>query len=389
MGETTTAQEISCAYELCHRCDPILVQSGHRPRRFHDDACRQAQHRLLKARAERETQERTLAQRWVGYLPETRQLLERALNLQGEEYARQFGAVIAKERHDAQANSTLEERNAYLEITLARYCDIVDLQDHARRKQQFMAVGQLLGYPHLAKGSVGEGEQAWEEYLGSATEEMLAEAVTYGHEMACQAEDIRQYREENSRLGRAERLVSKLRKEQEHLQQRLAELERAMVVEAKRLADERAEALHEKHRRASLLIAELKKQLVRQEQEALVRVAELEASLHEEKQQQQRTIGALKDLKRQGRQRDRRRITALEGELREYEQRCQYTQLTMLQLYLREDVDVRHVFHLEREGTTYTVITIDNQGTAMTENGAIQLTDAEIEQGRAYVVGQL
>jgi hypothetical protein len=365
MDETTT-QEVPCAYELCRRQEPIQIIPGHRIRRFHDDACRQAQHRLLKARAERETQERALAQHWVGYLPETRQLLERALNLQGEEYARQFGEVIAKEREQgqvlalgqeqvaglragwedyqpftrqtlealatgryrdllhlfslvamaideerryAQANSALEERNAFLEITLARYRDIVDLQDHARLEQQFMAVGQILGYPRLAKGSVGEGEQAWEGHLGRATDEMLAEAVTYGHEMACQAEDIRQYREENSRLGRAERLVSKLRLEQEHLQQRLAELEREIVAEAKHLADERTEALHEKHRRASLLIAELKKQLARQEQEAVVRVAQLEASLHKE---QQLTDAALKDLKRQGREQDRRRMRELE-----------------------------------------------------------------------------
>lgn len=392
MGETTTAQEVSCAYELCRRGDPILVQQGHRPRRFHDDACRQAQHRLLKARAARAKEERALAQSWGKYLPETRQLLERALRVHGEEYARQLGEAIAKERElgmaiDEERFSTrekldLEARNAYLEITLACYRDSVDLQEHAKLAQQCMAVGQLLGYPHLAKHGIGEGEQAWEEFLDRATGEALAGTIVYGHELLRQAEDIRQYREEYSRLGRAERQIKKLSQAEEALKQRIAELERGTVAEAKRLADERTQALQDKHRRASLLIAELKKQ----EQEALARIGELAASLQEEQRGHQCTLQSLRDLKQQGRKPDRRRIKELEEDLRDYQRRCQFDRLTMLQLYLHEDI--RHVFRLQRAASAFTVIALDNGGTALTEHGAIQLTDDEIEQCRAFVVGQ-
>src|SRR5256885_772115 len=99
---TAAPQQVPCAYELCRRGDPILVRPGHRPRCFHDDACRQAQHRLVLARQQQEKLLVTLREGWEGYPSETQQILAALVHQYGVECARQVVALLAAGRESAQ-----------------------------------------------------------------------------------------------------------------------------------------------------------------------------------------------------------------------------------------------------------------------------------------------
>lgn len=60
-----------------------------------------------------------------------------------------------------QASNEMQKRVAYLEIQLSAYRAVAD---RARIVQQFMAVGQLLGYRALDKYHIGEGMNDWADY---------------------------------------------------------------------------------------------------------------------------------------------------------------------------------------------------------------------------------
>ena len=94
-----------CTYELCKRSDPIEVTPGHRRRQYHDENCRQAQHRLLEARRIYET----LCQVWTPFLPETQQVFQDLLGQHGEIWTRRVIAVITAERDQAGRPSLSED----------------------------------------------------------------------------------------------------------------------------------------------------------------------------------------------------------------------------------------------------------------------------------------
>src|SRR5258708_6893300 len=89
MGES---QWRRCAYELCPRSEELIeIKRGHRKKQFHDDACRQAQHRLLAAQNVYDD----LRQTWSAFLPETQTFVEVLLAQHGEIWARRATAAIS------------------------------------------------------------------------------------------------------------------------------------------------------------------------------------------------------------------------------------------------------------------------------------------------------
>ena len=273
---------VRCTYELCQRSDPIEITSGHRRKQYHDDACRQAQHRLLEARRIYES----LRQVWSPFLPKTQQLLGDLLAQHGETWTRRSIAAITAERshlgqpslsedeqtalrelwadlqpftrnilegllsrqHEtlsllnlvtlaigeerthAMCNSELEQRNAYLEITLAEYRRIIDLEDREKIGQQFMAMGELLGFRALTGYRLGQGIEKWKDYRSWTGERQLSEVMIYGRELLAQEEAVKesaaqksQLRQAEQRLTEAEGEVQTLRRQIEHLEVEQAE----------------------------------------------------------------------------------------------------------------------------------------------------------------------
>src|SRR6266699_3678071 len=99
-----------CAYEVCQKADPIEIIPGHRRRQYHDEACRQAQHRLLEGRRIYET----LCQAWAPLLLETRAFLEDLLAQHGEAWTHRAIAAITAERNQARQPSLSEDEQASL-----------------------------------------------------------------------------------------------------------------------------------------------------------------------------------------------------------------------------------------------------------------------------------
>jgi hypothetical protein len=106
-----------CAYELCKRADPITITPGHRRKLYHDDACRQAQHRLLSARRTYAT----LCQLWAAFLPETRAVLRQLLEEHGEAWTRRLIRAICAERDQARQPALTEDERAALRAQYAEF----------------------------------------------------------------------------------------------------------------------------------------------------------------------------------------------------------------------------------------------------------------------------
>jgi hypothetical protein len=346
---------VRCAYELCQLSDPIEVVPGHRRKRYHDDACRQAQHRLLAARRIYET----LCQAWVPFLSETQQLLEDLLGQHGETWVRRAIAAITAERDQAQqprlsedepralrqqwadlqpftqrileglstsngvsqrllslvtmaigeerthalCNSELEQRNAYLEIRLSEYRGMIDLEDRAIIERQFIAVGQLLDYRALPRYRVGTGLDKWEDYRSWTDERTLAEVIVYAREVLAQESSIKENAGEKSKLRQTEKRLTDAEAQVQTLQTQIEHLEA-----------ERAEWIAWK---------------------------EAEIVLH--------------------------------------------SQLTAMQRYLRERQDAAAI-PIVRNGATIRVVALGNDALAVTEDhGLVRLSDDELEQGRIWV----
>jgi hypothetical protein len=261
---------VRCAYELCKRSDPIESIPGHRRKLYHDDNCRQAQHRLLAARKVREA----LSQLWSAFLPETQQFLSSLLEQSGEALAQRAIAAITTERNQAQApsltedeqaairqqwgdvqpftrnileslltqrhdtlslfnlimlaiseerrhaacNSELERRAAYLEVTLAEYRQIVDLEGREKIEQQFKVTGELLGYRAMPHYHLGEGVERWEDYRSWTDERTLAEVVRDGKEILAEEGAARMRAQEKSRLRQVERQLAEAQKRVKELE---------------------------------------------------------------------------------------------------------------------------------------------------------------------------
>jgi len=266
-----------CAYELCKRADPIEVIPGHRRKQYHDEACRQAQHRRLSARKTYAA----LCQLWAAFLPETQQALQQLLEEHGEIWTRRIIAAITdeldqagqpslsedeqaafrelwadlqpftrnileslvtqrhgllallnlitlaigEERTHAICNSGLEQRAAYLEIMLAEYRRIIDLSDEEKIRQQFMAVGQLLDYRALPKYQVGAGLDKWEDYRSWTDERTLAEVVIYARVVLAQESAVKEDTTRKSKLRHAEKQLTNAQAQVQALQEQVEALE--------------------------------------------------------------------------------------------------------------------------------------------------------------------
>jgi hypothetical protein len=331
MGEATTAQEVSCAYELCRRGDPILVQPGHRLRRFHDAACRQAQHRLAEARKRQEQQLAVLRERWEGYAPETQQLLAVLLSQHGEDCALQVIELLAAERERTRALAP------------------IDLSERAARERQCMAIGELLGYRRIRQYQVSEGLHSWAAFCSLVDDRMLDEVGTYGRVLLREREEASRFASEFNQMYKAREQIKQLQQSEETLKRQLRQLEELLAGEINRLAEEKAATIREKQRKASLLVAELKKQLAATEQQ-LARY---------------RTLFDLDEAI------------------------CPWTSLTVVQEYLR-DSPANDTVPFKRQGKTIHVLAINNQAMAVTrDQGLLRLNDVEVEQCRLYALHQL
>lgn len=272
--------EVQCAFELCKRTDAIESIPGHRRKLYHDDNCRQAQHRLLEARA----QIATLRQLWMDYLPATQHLLEDVLARQGEAWVRSIVAAIAaerdqarhpslldeeqealkhqwsdlqrgtqqilesllnggrsdpsilfhlillainEERRHAQCNSEQDQRAADLDIKVAAYRQIIDLDDRAKLVQQFLAVGQLLDYRAIPKFRIAAGLEAWEDYQSWTYEDTLAEVIVYVRELMAEEHATKELAENRSKVRQMERDLTTAQSEIHELRERMQQAQEA------------------------------------------------------------------------------------------------------------------------------------------------------------------
>lgn len=269
-----------CAYERCQKTERIETISGHRRRQYHDEACRQAQHRLVETRRIREQ----LRQRWSPFMVETQQLLDDLLTVSGEAWMRRlvdamlqecdqaqqpvltqderasfqaqwadfqpmtrhalegvlttrFDALrlltlvtlaIDVERQHATCNSALEQRNAYLEIALVEYRRIIDLEDREKIEQQFLVMGELLGYRAIPKYRLGAGVDRWQDYRSWTDETTLAEVIRDGKDILVEEEATRDRAKERSRVREVEQELAVA-------QHRIADMERKVEKQQHRI----------------------------------------------------------------------------------------------------------------------------------------------------------
>src|SRR5579864_8375871 len=128
---TDTDGQTVCGYGPC----PVVITQlpGHRRKEYCSDAHRQAALRQRKRQGHEQEQQRKSAN--VGYFlekihtPGLRGILEQILQDQGEVAVLRLIVAVTSECEQAQANDSAQQRMAYLEIQLAEYRKIVDLQD--------------------------------------------------------------------------------------------------------------------------------------------------------------------------------------------------------------------------------------------------------------------
>ena len=269
-----------CAYERCQKTERIEAIPGHRRRQYHDEACRQAQHRLLEARRIREQ----LRQHWSQLRSETQLLLDDLLDASGEAWTQRVldamfqerdqalqpvltedgqasfqaqwatfqpvtrhaleGALTSKldalrlltlvtlaidvERQHAICNSELERRNTYLETTFVKYRRLIDLEDREKIEQQFLVMGELLGYRAIPKYRLGAGVDRWQDYRSWTDETTLAEVIRDAKDILGEEEVARNRAKERS-------WVREVEQELAAAQQRIADLERKIEKQQQRI----------------------------------------------------------------------------------------------------------------------------------------------------------
>lgn len=164
---------------------------------------------------------------WADLQPSTRSILEGLLTRRYETLSllNLVTLAIGEERTHALCNSELEQRNAYLEIKLAEYRQIIDLSDREKIEQQFMAVGQLLDYRALPKYQIGAGLDQWEDYRSWTDEYRLAEVIAYAREVLAQESSVKQSAAEKSKVCQAEKQLGEALAEVQALQKRIEGLE--------------------------------------------------------------------------------------------------------------------------------------------------------------------
>ena len=114
-------------------------------------------------------------QRWAGYLPETRSLLE-SLLLAYPEAVETATSAVESERIALVSRIEVLERKLAKEQALASRAKLVE---------QMMLWGELLGYRRLIVYGIKQGPDAWRDFIDRADDELLVQAIAtaqYFHE---------------------------------------------------------------------------------------------------------------------------------------------------------------------------------------------------------------
>jgi uncharacterized coiled-coil protein SlyX len=433
-----------CAYEQCPREDLIEVQRGHRPKQFHNENCRQAQHRLLASRNVRDA----LRQVWLAWLPETQAFLEDTLAQYGEMWTRCAITAITAERDQAQqpsitederialqqqwadmqpftrnildglltsrrdtvsflnlitlaigeerrhatCNSALEQRVAYLEITLAEYRQIVDLENREKIEQQFMVMGELLGHRAIPTYGIGLGIEKWQDYRSWTDERTLAEVIRDGKEILFEEEAAKERAREKGQLRQVERQLAQERARREGLErqcntgdiltdeQRTSQLSRDL--NAVRIGVASAELYQTLYGQALLVVQErehevehlktrISKQLERRIAKQQTRIQELEAQVKVSDPDLLQRVNALEAERTEW-------IAWKEAEI------VGSGALTAMRQYLQAHEHAS--IPIRRNGVTMRIWTVGEDAVAFShDHGLVRLNDDELEQGRIWV----
>ena len=201
-----------CKFRACRAF--VVQQRGHRFREYCDDTCKQAEYRLRKQDRERaEELERQQAQKqrelaairatYRGDLDEqTYHFLWQVWKRSGDVFTEQVAKVIAHERDRQQQhieqlrqeitllaqelgeqdaaisiNELAQARIEDLETELARYQKLADLDSRTVLCEQWMLIGEKLGYRPLILFKVRAGADDWSAFADRADEEYLAQAI--------------------------------------------------------------------------------------------------------------------------------------------------------------------------------------------------------------------
>ena len=354
-----------CAYELCKRSDPIEVVPGHRAKQYHDENCRQAQHRLRKDREEQEKKANLDYYLAKYQSPRLRPILEHVLRELGAKDLLRLVTAIDEECGHVLARDEMQQRVAYLEIHLSEYRRFIDLEDRAKIEQQFMAVGQLLNYRALDKFRIGQGIGRWEDYRSWTDEQTLAEVIIYGREVLAQETAV----QEKSQMRQLEARIAELERELEagHSPQgeEMADGQRLLKdLQAVRVNVVAPDLLRSPYGQALLLVKEreqevnhLKTRIEKQYERKLAkqrqRIQELEAGQAEWK--------AWKEAEARG-----------------------YGDLAAMRQYLQEHE--LEAIPIQRNGIMVKVLALGEDAVAVTEgHGLLRLNDEELQQGRVWV----
>ncbi len=200
-----------CGYEHCQR--PLETKSGHRRKEYCNDKCRQAAHRL-RVEQEQASKKASFDYYLTKYhSPRLRNILERTLKEQGASDLLRLAVAIDEEISQVQGSDAMGERVTYLQMQLSEYRKVVDLDDREKIGQQFLAVGQLLGYRALDTYHIGEGIEHWKDYQSWTYETTLAEVIIAARAIVDEELEARERVKEKSHLRQIKRELIDTRRE--------------------------------------------------------------------------------------------------------------------------------------------------------------------------------
>lgn len=176
----TAAMGTRCQREGCHHV-VAQVSGNHRPRQYCSDSCKQSDYRRRDKEKQFARRQAELREHWVDFLPETLEQLDLLLRERGLEAARHMAEVINRERGRQRNVEQRQNRESRLEQELVRYRQICDLSDRERLEQQFLDIGEQIGYRMLITaddvGVVGEGSEFCRAFAMEAGDDLLARTV--------------------------------------------------------------------------------------------------------------------------------------------------------------------------------------------------------------------
>src|SRR5450755_365988 len=379
-----------CAYELCKRSDPITVIAGHRPRRYHDENCRQAQHRLQKHRAQGPTNE----------CDQTQHLTLAEL----EEERAKYAALLADYMQAAKKIGKLER-------DVQRFQRMKVLQTRESMLQELMVLGGRLTYASLTDLGIEEGIEHWLNYIRGACDEDLAMAIAHGYWQAdhvamaaSEVSDAKMGMQMRKRINELERDVALRdariaelaqgqgleeagdvlhRQQRERQAQRIAELEdqvKQEITEIHKLQGSHSSTMYQ----MNILLAQAQT-AQREGATAGPRIAELERKVEKQQQrigkQQVQYASRVSDLEH--------RLKELEAERAEWiawkeAETRGHGDLTAMRQYFQEYPEA--MIPVKRNGVTLRIWALGEDAVAFSEDhGIIRLSDEELQQGRVWV----